>query len=238
MWPPGLGHFMAPGAIFKFSSQKSIFSLCDLEMQWMGTIWTIIKEGHIRIISAKFGKNPASSLGDVLWSNRWWRIMEGTCPSSNNHNSSTWADGSGELKKLNQTHKLIIIYLWVFTCRKLTSYPIYYLWDIAAKGLLTATTLFCASTQFLPFLTFYIYCTWSYLNVMAGVLCTCWFAGLKPTSNHILITVGVFNLHSSIGCHQLTSRSDRRCTDLESTLQMKLRKVCSDTETFTCCEQG
>ena len=32
-------------------------------MQWTGTTWTIIKEGHIRIIPAKFGKNPAGSLG-------------------------------------------------------------------------------------------------------------------------------------------------------------------------------
>ena len=28
--------------------------------------WIIIKEGHIRIIPAKFGQNQASSLGDVL----------------------------------------------------------------------------------------------------------------------------------------------------------------------------
>ena len=36
-------------------------------MQWTGTIWTFIKEGHIRIIPAKFGKNQAGSLGgDVL----------------------------------------------------------------------------------------------------------------------------------------------------------------------------
>ena len=36
-------------------------------MQQTGTIWTILKEGHIRFISAKFGQNPASSLGgDVL----------------------------------------------------------------------------------------------------------------------------------------------------------------------------
>ena len=50
----------------KFSSQKSIFSLCDLDMQQTIAISTIIKDGHIRIIPAKFGQNPASSLGDVL----------------------------------------------------------------------------------------------------------------------------------------------------------------------------
>ena len=32
-------------------------------MQWTGTIWTIIIEGHIRIFPAKFGQNPTSSLG-------------------------------------------------------------------------------------------------------------------------------------------------------------------------------
>ena len=40
----------------KFSSGKSIFSLCDLDMQRTRTILTVIKEGHIRIIPAKFGK--------------------------------------------------------------------------------------------------------------------------------------------------------------------------------------
>ena len=36
-------------------------------MQRTQTIWTIIKEGHIRIIPAKFGQNPTSSLGgDVI----------------------------------------------------------------------------------------------------------------------------------------------------------------------------
>ena len=39
-----------------------VFSLCDLDMQQTITIWTIIKHGHIRIIPAKFGQNPASSL--------------------------------------------------------------------------------------------------------------------------------------------------------------------------------
>ena len=62
-------------------------------MQWTGTIWTILKEGHIRIIPTKFGQNPASSLGeDVVWSNCW----DGR-RTSNDHNSSPWANGSGEL---------------------------------------------------------------------------------------------------------------------------------------------
>ena len=39
----------------KFSSRKSIFSLCDLDMQRTRIIWTIIKDGHIRIFPAKFG---------------------------------------------------------------------------------------------------------------------------------------------------------------------------------------
>ena len=50
----------------KFSSLKSIFSLCVQVMQRTWTIWTNIKEGHIRIISTKFGQNPTSSLGDVI----------------------------------------------------------------------------------------------------------------------------------------------------------------------------
>ena len=43
----------------KFSSQKSIFSLCDLDMHMTITISTIIKEGHIRIIPDKFGKKSS-----------------------------------------------------------------------------------------------------------------------------------------------------------------------------------
>ena len=35
-------------------------------MQRTKTIWTIIKEGHIKIIPAKFGQNPTRSLGDVI----------------------------------------------------------------------------------------------------------------------------------------------------------------------------
>ena len=83
----------------KFSSWKSIVSLCDLDMQWTKTIWTILKEGHIRIISSKFGQNPASSLGiGVIWSNCGRRTTHDGRRTPNDHNSSPWANGSGELK--------------------------------------------------------------------------------------------------------------------------------------------
>ena len=69
-------------------------------MQWTRTIWTIFKEGHIRIILSKYGQSPASSLGaDVLWSHCWRRTTtHGARRTSNNHNSSPWANDSGELK--------------------------------------------------------------------------------------------------------------------------------------------
>ena len=35
-------------------------------MQQTKTLWTIIEEGRIRIILAKFGQNQTSSLGDVI----------------------------------------------------------------------------------------------------------------------------------------------------------------------------
>ena len=41
----------------KFSSRKFIFSLYDLDMQQTKTILTIIKEGHIWKIPARFGQN-------------------------------------------------------------------------------------------------------------------------------------------------------------------------------------
>ena len=41
----------------KFSSWKSIFSLCDLDMQWAKSIWTIFKEGQIRNILPSLVKN-------------------------------------------------------------------------------------------------------------------------------------------------------------------------------------
>ena len=48
---------------FKVFISKIYFSLCDLDMQQIWPTWTIIKEDHIRIIFAKYGKNPTSSLG-------------------------------------------------------------------------------------------------------------------------------------------------------------------------------
>ena len=46
-----------------FSSRKSIFSLCDLDMRLSRTILKIVTEGHKRIISAKCSQNQGSSLG-------------------------------------------------------------------------------------------------------------------------------------------------------------------------------
>ena len=67
-------------------------------MQWTGIIWTILKEGHIRISPTKFGQNPASSEGgDVVWSNGQ-HTTDDTRRTSNDNNSSPWANGSGELK--------------------------------------------------------------------------------------------------------------------------------------------
>ena len=77
---------------------KIYFSLCDLDMQQTRTIWTILKEGHISFISTKIGQNPSSSLGDVLKSNCWRHTTDDTQRTSNNHNSSPWANVSGELK--------------------------------------------------------------------------------------------------------------------------------------------
>ena len=49
--------------IFKIFISKIYYSLCDLDLQQTETIRTIIKEGRIRIIPAKFDQNRASSLG-------------------------------------------------------------------------------------------------------------------------------------------------------------------------------
>ena len=50
-----------------FVVKKSIFSSCDLDMQWTGTTWTILKEDQPRIIPMKFGQIPISGLeGDVV----------------------------------------------------------------------------------------------------------------------------------------------------------------------------
>ena len=52
---------------FKFLVKKFIFSSCDLDMQWTGTIWTILKEDQPRIIPVKFGQISISGLGgDVV----------------------------------------------------------------------------------------------------------------------------------------------------------------------------
>ena len=45
------------------------------------------------------------------------------------------------------------------------------------------------------FLSFSIYCQTLFRVLSAGVLCTLWIAGWKPTSNHIEIIVGFFNRH-------------------------------------------
>ena len=56
----------------------------------------LLKAGHV---PTKFGQNPASSLGgDILWSNCWRRTTHNGRRTSNDHNSSLWANGSGELK--------------------------------------------------------------------------------------------------------------------------------------------
>ena len=83
-----------------FSSWKYMFSLCDLDMQWNRTIWTIFKEGHIRFIPTKFAQNPESGLGYVFWTDDARR-------TSNDHNNSQWAINSGELKHI----------YWPWLCR-------------------------------------------------------------------------------------------------------------------------
>ena len=51
----------------KIISRKSIFGLCDLDLQRPEPFEQLYKEGHIRIIPAKFGQNPTSNLGgDVI----------------------------------------------------------------------------------------------------------------------------------------------------------------------------
>ena len=44
--------------------KKSIFSSCHLDMQWIETIWTTLKEDQPRIIPVMFGQNPMSGLGE------------------------------------------------------------------------------------------------------------------------------------------------------------------------------
>ena len=56
---------------FEFLVKKSIFSSCDLHMQWTGTIWTTLKEDQPRIIPVKFGQNPISGLGGDVVKRLW-----------------------------------------------------------------------------------------------------------------------------------------------------------------------
>ena len=96
MWPPGRGHFWSQGynlnklgrgplsdatyqilrlqafwfqtsRFLKFSYWKSIFSLCDLDMQQTRTIWTNLVEGHPRIICVKLFQNWTGGFGgDII----------------------------------------------------------------------------------------------------------------------------------------------------------------------------
>ena len=57
---------------------------------------------------------------------------------------------------------------------------------------LVLTFSWCAKCSFL---SFSIYCQTLFRVLSAGVLCTLWVAGWKPTSNRIKITIGFFYLH-------------------------------------------
>ena len=69
-------------------------------MQRTKIILAIIKEGYIRIIPIKFCQNPASSQG---WDDLWGKLLTPDDHAGrrtyNDHNSSQWAKGSGELIK-------------------------------------------------------------------------------------------------------------------------------------------
>ena len=135
MWPPGPDHFSPRGIIWthlaevhklmlltnyqssrhrgfredflKVSSWKSIFSQCDLDMQGTKTIWTLFKEGYIRIVPIKFGQNPASSLGEVaLWSNCWQRTTHDWRQTFNDQNSSPWANGTLKLMAIHLSNQI------------------------------------------------------------------------------------------------------------------------------------
>ena len=61
-----IGTVVSDKKIF-FLVKKSIFSSCDLDMQWTGTIWTTLKENQPRINPVKFDLIPISGLGgDVV----------------------------------------------------------------------------------------------------------------------------------------------------------------------------
>ena len=62
-----IGRVVSDKKILKFLVKKYIFSSCDLDVQWTGTIWTTLKEDQPRIIRVEFGQNPISGLGgDVI----------------------------------------------------------------------------------------------------------------------------------------------------------------------------
>ena len=117
-WPPGRVHFLPHmhnlnklGRCLLYDARYQISRLNALWFQtkrcltfsFRKSVWpryatnrsnrTLIKEGQIRIIPAQFGQNPGSSLGgELLTTHAGWRL-------SNDHNSSLWAFGSGELNK-------------------------------------------------------------------------------------------------------------------------------------------
>ena len=85
---------MSDKLIFKVFILKIYFSLLDLDMKWIGTIRTIYKDGHIRIIPTKFSQNLASCLGgykempfEAIVEDRPLTRHDGLL-ISNNHNSS------------------------------------------------------------------------------------------------------------------------------------------------------
>ena len=54
--PPSSTPAKTPAYIVKFSSRKSIFSLYDIDLQRTRAIWTILIEGHPRIIVRNYFK--------------------------------------------------------------------------------------------------------------------------------------------------------------------------------------
>ena len=63
-------------------------------MQWTWTTWTIFEEGHIRIIPTKFGQIQPVVKEEMSFE----AIVDNAQRTPNDHNSSPWANGSGELK--------------------------------------------------------------------------------------------------------------------------------------------
>ena len=81
--------------IFKVYISKIYFSLCDLDMQGTKTIWTIIKKDH--------GSSLVQIHPLVKEEIHFEAIVDDERPrwTSNDHISSPWANGSGELKNIN-----------------------------------------------------------------------------------------------------------------------------------------